>query len=470
MIEIRTLGRTSISVDGEPLTGEAAWPKSLALIVYMAREPGPDRREEILGVLWPDRDEKRARRALNQLLYTLRKATPQLDLESVEDAVDFGSDVWLDVEEFERRIEEGDLKSAVEMYRGPFLADLAFGEPEFDHWADRQRAGLGRKFRKAALQLATEAKEASDPKAAVSYCRLLIGHDPLDDEAQHLLIECLYLRGDRLEALRQYDKYRDLLASELEVEPLEHTRELVARIRAEPVPGAPVNDAASEPVEERDVPRPPPEPMVTESGPTAEDGAAARVSPLRDRRWLMTLGAVAVVAVSAILIWPRTEGAGDLGATADAVSAASGLRVAVLPFRIHGSRPDSEGLADGVAQLLSLDLDGQASISTVGHLQVLQAVGDVRADVAPRDVLSMRQLAGDLGATAFVVGDIHRAGNDVRIVAEMIDAQTGALLGRADARGPRDGLFDLIDQLIVGLVEAVAGADSDPESSEAPDR
>ena len=28
-------------VDGEPLTGEAVWPKSLALLVYMAREPGP---------------------------------------------------------------------------------------------------------------------------------------------------------------------------------------------------------------------------------------------------------------------------------------------------------------------------------------------------------------------------------------------------------------------------------------------
>ena len=51
MIEIRTLGRTSVAVRGAPVTGEAAWPKSLALIVYMAREPGPDRRDEILGVL-----------------------------------------------------------------------------------------------------------------------------------------------------------------------------------------------------------------------------------------------------------------------------------------------------------------------------------------------------------------------------------------------------------------------------------
>ena len=145
-----------MAVDGEPLTGEAAWPKSLALLVYMAREPGPDRRDEILGVLWPDRDEKRARRALNQLLYTLRKTSPQLTLESVEDAVDFGREVWLDVEEFERRLEADDPEGAIALYEGPFLADVAVNEPDFDHWADRQRADLQRKFRKAALELAAQ--------------------------------------------------------------------------------------------------------------------------------------------------------------------------------------------------------------------------------------------------------------------------------------------------------------------------
>ncbi len=120
MIEIRTLGRTSITVDGVVLTGEVAWPKSLALIVYMAREPGPDRRDKILGMLWPDRDEKRARHALNQLLYTLRKASPELDLESIEDALDFGREVWLDVEEFERRLEGGDPRAPWSCTRVPF--------------------------------------------------------------------------------------------------------------------------------------------------------------------------------------------------------------------------------------------------------------------------------------------------------------------------------------------------------------
>ena len=197
MIEIRTLGRTSITVDGEELSGEAAWPKSLALVVYMAREPGPDRRDQILGMLWPDREEKRARHALNQLLYTLRKASPELDLESIEDALDFGREVWLDVEEFERRLEAGDLEGAVELYRGPFLADQSVDVPDFEHSADRQRTQLARAFRRAALQLARDAKASGEYEAAISYCRRLLGADPLDDEVQHLFIECLYLSGER---------------------------------------------------------------------------------------------------------------------------------------------------------------------------------------------------------------------------------------------------------------------------------
>ncbi|NIW35207.1 MAG: hypothetical protein GWN32_01080 [Gemmatimonadetes bacterium] len=455
MIEIRTLGRTTVSVDGEELTGEAAWPKSLALIIYMAREPGPDRRDEILGVLWPDREEKRARRALNQLLYTLRKANPKLDLESVEDAVDFGREVWLDVEEFEARIEAGDLKGAVEMYGGHFLVDLALGEPEFDHWADRQRAGLRRQFRKAALKLATDAKAAGDYDAAVAYCRRLNESDPLDDEAQHLLIECLYLRGDRVAALRQYDEYRDLLERELEVEPLEHTRELVARIRAEPAPGAPAGaeeeraEVELEPAD--DMPSPAMEPR-----PEREPGRPA----YRRWGWAFAAGVLAVAIPLVLWLWP--DGGATPGEPASAVTdAASELRVAVLPFEAHGFAGAEDGLPEGVAQLLAVDLDGRGPISTVSYRQVLQALeGNGGARAATRDVRSMRDLAGDLGANAFLFGDVHRAGDEVRIVVELLDAGSGAPLARATARGPRDALFDLIDPLIADLLADLSGGDA----------
>jgi DNA-binding SARP family transcriptional activator/TolB-like protein len=456
MIEIKTLGRTTISVNDVQLTGESAWPKSLALIVYMAREPGPDRREEILGVLWPDLDEKRARRALNQLVYTLRKASPELDLESISDALDFGKEVWLDVDEFERRFEAGDLKGAVELYEGPFLDDLSVGEPEFDHWADRQRAGLRRKFRRAALELAGQAKEAGDQAQAVAYCQRLVEVDPLDDEAQHLLIECLYLRGDRLAALRHFEKYRELLAQELEVEPLDNTRELIERIRRERPPGekTPEPEAKKGPEladrhrvgvgpEETAAPVPRRSPIVELLGPRSLAGLAALV---------------VVAALLTIWFWPR-------GGPEAPVSAASGgvpssiTRVAVLPFTPHGLGADAEDMSVSVAQLLSVNLNDHNAIESVAHRMVVQrwSAGEaMEASVLRPD--SMKALADALGAGALVMGDLYSSGGEVRVVADALDAQTGAVLAQAHVRGPRDSLFDLLDDLALLLAASMDAA------------
>ncbi|UCF18456.1 MAG: hypothetical protein JSU87_10950 [Gemmatimonadota bacterium] len=457
MIEIHTLGRTSVAVNGEPLTGEAAWPKSLALIVYMAREPGPDRREEILGVLWSDRDEKRARRALNQLLYTLRKASPELDLESVKGAVDFGREVWLDVEEFERRLGTGDLTGAVELYRGPFLADLSVDEPEFDHWADRQRADLRRKFRKAALQLAGSAKRAGDLDAAVTYCRRLLESDPLDDEAQHLLIECLYQRGNRVSALRQYETYRNLLAQELEVEPLEHTQELVARIRAERAAGEAVPGAPRRPPgggEEDEARRTPAEGAADVLGRPAGAGEPGSAQSRR-RLGLGTLLTFAILAVLSVWLWPRD--AGEIPAPGDGdIVAAEATAVAVLPFEPHGLGPDTERLPDGVAQLLAIGLDGLGPIRTIDHLVTRYAWEQSelsRAAVPTPSLLSA--LAAELGASSLVLGDIHVSGGEVRLVAELVSGRDIVPLARADVSGSRDSLFHLVDELSLRLAEEV---------------
>jgi len=459
MIEIRTLGRTSVAVRGMPVTGEAAWPKSLALIVYMAREPGPDRRDEILGVLWPDREEKRARRALNQLLYTLRKTSPELDLESVEDALDFGREVWLDVEEFERRLDGGDLKGAVELYEGPFLADLAVNEPEFDHWADRQRAELQRRFRKAALDLATQARAAGDFDGAVKYCQRLLSSDPLDDEVQHLLIECLYLRGNRVAALRQFDIYRDLLARELEVEPLEHTLALVERIREEPQAEEAVGAETAEEPAGVGAEAPAAEESAggaAEAGPKAGIGELPAIVWLRQRRGPVALAAaVVVVALLAIWLWPR-GGREEPPVAAGTVVASEAVRVAVLPFEPHGADAAGEGLAAGVAQLLSLNLDGFGPIQSVDHRLVLrrwQGSDLSRATVPEPGQLS--RLARELGATSLVLGDLHASGDELRVVAELMGAETGELLSRADLRGARDDLFALLDELTLALVEGV---------------
>ncbi|NIQ52079.1 MAG: hypothetical protein GWN71_00935, partial [Gammaproteobacteria bacterium] len=153
----------------------------------------------------------------------------------------------------------------------------------------------------------------------------------------------------------------------------------------------------------------------------------------------MIAGAAFVVAVAlAILVWPwRSEGpAGGR----EAVTAES-MRVAVLPFTPHGFGADEEGLSEGAAQLVALGLETRGSLEVVPHRRVLAAweragLSGARAFNAE----SLSALAGELGATSLVLGDLHASGDELRIVAELVGSRAGAVLARADIRGPRDSL------------------------------
>src|SRR5574339_512912 len=73
MLQLHTLGELRLTASGnEILPGRR---KELALLVYLARQsPKPVRREQLIGLLWDERDEERARSSLRQALLRLRRA------------------------------------------------------------------------------------------------------------------------------------------------------------------------------------------------------------------------------------------------------------------------------------------------------------------------------------------------------------------------------------------------------------
>ena len=73
MIELCTLGTAVVRDAGHHRTLQ---PKDVALLAYLvaARPRGPQRREILVSLLWPETGERRARNALNQALHRIRKA------------------------------------------------------------------------------------------------------------------------------------------------------------------------------------------------------------------------------------------------------------------------------------------------------------------------------------------------------------------------------------------------------------
>jgi len=100
------------------------------------------------------------------------------------------------------------------------------------------------------------------------------------------------------------------------------------------------------------------------------------------------------------------------------VTTASGPSIAVLPFANLSDEKENAFFTDGVQDEILTDL------AKVSHLKVISrtSVMEYRAG-APRN---LREIAKQLGVTHVVEGSVQRAGEQVRVSAQLIDASTDA--------------------------------------------
>ena len=74
MLRLTTFGGLALSRDGVALTGAAAQRSRLSLLALLATAgPTGFSRDKLLLYLWPESDEERARHALKQAVYSLRR-------------------------------------------------------------------------------------------------------------------------------------------------------------------------------------------------------------------------------------------------------------------------------------------------------------------------------------------------------------------------------------------------------------
>lgn len=160
MIEFRTLGTVDLRDpdDGHGLDAILSRSKRVALLAYLAlaRPRGFHRRDTLFGLFWPEVSDERARRALNQSAYVLRKGLGNGVLVSLGDE-ELGLDpdrLWCDTVVFEELLEAGKIEEALGLYGGELLKGFHLsGCIEFERWLDTERSGLQRTALKAASDL-----------------------------------------------------------------------------------------------------------------------------------------------------------------------------------------------------------------------------------------------------------------------------------------------------------------------------
>jgi TolB-like protein/DNA-binding SARP family transcriptional activator/cytochrome c-type biogenesis protein CcmH/NrfG len=403
-LRVETLGGLRILQDGREVPDLPAQPVRCALFVYLAVERGATR-DVLASLLWPDRDQERARHSLSQTLYELRRDLGDDWVESRGDRIDVTDQITSDAVELVRHVEEGRHARAFELWDGPFLSGVHLASTvPFQRWSDGWSGRLARHFRSAARELVAEREGAGNPEDALAVARRWVAADPLEDEAQHALIRLLAATGRRSEALRHFDEYEALLARELEVAPLEETRALVAELRAA---------APSGPSPREGLPSAAPPPH---REPAAGTPTRRRTLP----RMLIALASVAVLALVGLVL-RGTDPAGTPTAPAEAVLPSDAPAperrggIVVLPFVNMSPNAEQPWFADGITE------DLIAHLSRIEGLRVISRTSAMRYQGTDLPLIAIVE---ELGVQWVLEGSVRRDGSRVRIVAQLIDGDS----------------------------------------------
>jgi DNA-binding SARP family transcriptional activator len=222
MLQLRTFGGLSLSRGEENLTGAVTQRRRLAILALLASagDAGMSR-DKVLGYLWPESDEERARHVLNQLLYAQRRQAGSEALFLGRKTLRLNPDlIQSDVGMFDAALERGELERAAALYRGPYLDGFFLKDAaEFERWVEAQRRRYARRCLSALVALARSSAAAGDPSGAVEWWRRAAEQDPLDSDVTLGLLDALQAVGDRAGILREARRYESLLQSELGVPP-----------------------------------------------------------------------------------------------------------------------------------------------------------------------------------------------------------------------------------------------------------
>ena len=450
---------------GEPLGGAATQRRTVALLAALAvaGETGLTR-DKLIGLLWPEAEPERARHSLTQALYAARRALGADELFKV------GTDIRLndacitsDIRDFETALRSGDLRRAVELYRGPFLDGFFVTDsPEFEHWTSAQRERFQTKVAGALEAIAGTLEAAGDYRAAVESRRQLAALFPFDAAIAVSLMTALARSGERAAALQYAQLHATLLREELALDPDPVVEALAATLK-EPVEWTP-NESAGGATRVPDADSP----SETATTPVARDRySPAPQSPAvsigvwkptsRSRPWLrlVSVGVLAASLVGAGVMVGRGS-----RATTSYRDLALRQRVVVAPFRVVGAAAGVDYLRDGMVELLSTRLADDTAARSVdagGVLAAWRASGLTAAASVPRDTVVA--LAARLGAERVIVGGVVGDPTRLVITARVISVPDGVDRGEASVSGPADSLTTLIDRLAARLLVVDAGED-----------
>ncbi len=136
--------------------------------------------------------------------------------------------------------------------------------------------------------------------------------------------------------------------------------------------------------------------------------------------------------------------------------ATSRKSVAVLPFANLSADKENEYFADGVHEDLLTNLSRIRDLKVISRTSVMGYRGKTQ---------NLRQIAGELGVATIVEGSVRRAGDKIRVAAQLIDANTDERLWAETFDGDLTDIFSIQSKIAQDIAKALAASLSARERS-----
>jgi len=450
-LRLLTLGGLRGSLDGADLDWLGSKWLLTGFLAFLTLERQATR-DTLMATFWPDSDADTAAHRLSQTVYALRRGLGNDCIDSKGQDLRAGSGLEADALELEAAVAAKRHADAIGLYAGPFLAGVHLVETSaFENWVDSRRARYARFFRLSCRALVDEHVAAGSLSAALAVAHAWVAPDPIDDEAQHRLIELLARTGDRTQALRQYEAYLKLLEAD-GLEPLDQTRALFAEIGKQTAAGTPI---------------PPFEPIPTPpASGGAAPGAAQQAGPLAGsdvtpppvtspsrsmfRRRKTWVGLAAIVALAAVGPWASFRSGRDRPLPALSIG------LGILVDEAIGSDADrawtrafEASIESHLADVTDLRLSPTATVSALARAWPLDSVASaLEIDYLVR--ASVLKVGDSAVATLALMEGGLRVDRAVEIRANVRSDPFAEAFGRSAAEAVRDQLGSRVRERQIG--------------------
>jgi DNA-binding SARP family transcriptional activator len=237
MLEISTFGGLQIFLDGQLANFPTR--KTQALLIYLLVNDQPQAREHLADLFWNDRTQKQAMSNLRTTLTRLRAIIGDY-LQITRHTVALSSKpemVWIDTNEFNSKLnrtpKSKDIDNLLALYTGDFLAGFFVSDCDnFETWITRERDKYQRLLIGRLHQEVQRRLKNHEFEQGIHYAQKLLDLAPLDEGAHRSLMRLLAGIDQRTEALKQYERCRQLLEDELSIEPETITQTLYQQIQS----------------------------------------------------------------------------------------------------------------------------------------------------------------------------------------------------------------------------------------------